>query len=111
MTPGKMASQLCHASKNCLLLAERTDPDLARQYQGPKFLGTQITLSAKDEAALRKAHHLAKEAGLITSLIEDEDHVIPGTLFDGSPIITALGIGPCTREQAKRITRQFKMVQ
>lgn len=111
MTPGKMASQLCHASKNCLLLAERADPDLARLYQGPKFLGTQITLKAKNEAALRKAHDLAKEAGLITSLIEDEDHVIPGTAFDGNPIITALGIGPCTREQAHAITKRFEMVR
>lgn len=111
MTTGKLASQTGHASKNCLLLAALTDPELARVYQGPKFLGTQITLQAKNEDALRKAHAAAQEAGLITSLIEDEDHIIPGTAFDGNPIITALGIGPCTRAQAHAITKRFDMIR
>lgn len=106
-----MASQLCHASKNCLLLTERADPSLARLYQGPKFLGTQITLSARNEDDLREAYALALETGLTASLIIDEDHVIPGTLFDGNPIVTALGIGPCTKAQAKKLTKRFRMVQ
>lgn len=31
--------------------------------------------------------------------------------FDGSPIVTALGIGPATREQIKKITKKFQLVK
>ena len=110
MMPGKLASQACHAAKNCVLMASRTDPELLRVYQGPDFIGTQIILKAKNEGALRRAHQLAEEAGLITSLIIDKNHVIPGTPFDGQPIVTALGIGPCTLEQAQHITKRFSAV-
>lgn len=110
MTPGKMASQACHAAKNCVLLASRRDPELLRVYQGPDFIGTQIILQAKNENALRAAHEAAEAAGLITSLIIDKNHIIPGTAFDGQPIITALGIGPCTKEQAHAITKKFRVV-
>jgi len=111
MTPGKAASQLCHASKNTLLLAERLSPELARIYQGPNFLGTQICLEARNADELLRARDLAREAGLLTSLIIDEGHIIPGTPFDGNPIITALGIGPCTKEQAHHITKRFKLIK
>lgn len=110
MTPGKMASQACHAAKNCVLLASRRDPELLRVYQGPDFIGTQIILKAKNEAAIRRAYEEAKAAGLITSLIIDKNHVMPGTAFDGQPIVTALGIGPCTKEQANQITKRFSVV-
>lgn len=110
MTPAKMASQACHAAKNCALLAAERKPDLIRLYQGPKGLGTQIILEAKNEDALRRAHEAAQEAGLITSLIIDEHHIMPPH-FDGSPIITALGIGPCTKEQAHHITKRFPLLR
>ena len=111
MKPGKLASQACHAAKNCVLLASRREPELLRVYQGPDFIGTQVILKAKNEAALRKAYEAAEEAGLITSLIIDKNHVIEGTAFDGQPIVTALGIGPCTREQAHAITKRFSAVE
>lgn len=110
MKPGKLASQACHAAKNCVLLASRRDPELLRVYQGPDFIGTQIILKAKNQGALERAYEAAQEAGLITSLITDKTHVIPGTAFDGNPIVTALGIGPCTQEQAHAITKRFSAV-
>ena len=110
MTPGKLASQAAHGAKNVLLLAYQKDPQLVRLYQGPNFLGTQIILSAPHEEALLLAYEKAKEAGLITSLIIDSGHVMPPH-FDGSPIITCLGIGPCSYEQAKKITKKFKLVK
>lgn len=111
MKPGKLASQACHAAKNCVLLASRRDPELLRVYQGPDFIGTQIILKAKNEGALKRAYEEAQAAGLITSLIVDKTHVIPGTAFDGQPIVTALGIGPCTKEQAHQITKRFSAVE
>lgn len=110
MTPGKMASQACHAAKNCVLLASRRDPALLRVYQGPDEIGTQIILKAKNEGALRRAQEAAEEAGLITNLVIDKNHIIEGTAFDGNPIVTALGIGPCTQEQAHAITKRFSAV-
>jgi PTH2 family peptidyl-tRNA hydrolase len=79
-------------------------------YQGPKFLGTQIILQAKDENALLQAHKAAKEAGLISSLIIDEGHILLPH-FTGQPIVTALGIGPCTKEEANSITKRFQLVK
>jgi len=105
-----LASQACHAAKNCVLLAQKNDPDLLRTYQGPDFIGTQIILEAKNEAAILKAYEAAVEAGLTTSLIIDKNHIMLPH-FDGSEIITALGIGPCTREQAHHITKRFRVVQ
>ena len=110
MPPGKLASQACHAAKNCAILAAQNDPELLRLYQGPDFLGTQIILTAKHEYALLKAYEKAQESGLITSLIIDKHHIMP-PFFDGNPITTALGIGPCTKEQANHITKKFQAVE
>jgi peptidyl-tRNA hydrolase len=109
MTTGKLASQACHAAKNVAIIAQQSEPDLLRTYQGLDFIGTQIILKAKNEAAILKAYEAAKDAGIICSLIVDQHHVMLPH-FDGNPIITALGIGPCTREQANHITKRFEMV-
>lgn len=110
MTPGKLASQACHGAKNCVLLAQKYAPDLLQTYQGLEFIGTQIILKAKNEAAILRAFEEAKAAGLICSLIVDKHHVMLPH-FTGDPIITGLGIGPCTREQAHPITKRFGVVQ
>lgn len=110
MTTGKLASQACHAAKNCVGIAQKYEPSLYETYQGPDFIGTQIILKAKNEEAILKAYEAAKAAGLICSLIVDQHHVMLPH-FDGNPIITALGIGPCTKEQAHAITKRFEMVK
>lgn len=110
MTPGKLASQACHAAKNCVLLANQYYPELLEAYQGSDFIGTQVVLKAKNEAAILRAYEEAKQAGLICSLIVDQHHIMLPH-FTGDPIITALGIGPCTKEQANSITKRFSVVQ
>lgn len=109
MTPGRLAAQACHAAKNCALLAQQQDPELLTLYQGPDFIGTQIILKAKNEHALRRAYEEAQAVGLISSLIIDRGNIYPG-FSDGEPIVTALGIGPCTKEQANFITKRFSAV-
>lgn len=108
MSPGKLSAQTGHAFANCAILALMNDPELLRVYQGPDFIGTKVSLVAKNEDALLRAYDEAREAGLITCLITDKNHIIPGTAFDGNEIVTALGIGPCTREQAHHITKRFR---
>ena len=109
MTPGRLAAQACHAAKNCAILAAHENPDRLRLYQGPGFIGTQIILKAKNQSALERAYEEATAAGLITSLTVDSGNIYPG-FSEGEPIITSLGIGPCTREEAHAITKRFSMV-
>lgn len=109
MPTGKLASQACHAAKNVAIMAARQNPLLLDEYQGEDFLGTQIVMKSKNESHLLQAYEEAKEAGLITSLIIDRDHILLPH-FTGAPIVTALGIGPATREQTGRILRRFSQV-
>lgn len=111
MTYGKMAAQAGHAYTNCALKEFSANPTTIHQYQGPEFIGTKVCLVSKNLDDLLNAYEKANETGLTTSLIIDRGHIIEGTPFDGNPIITALGIGPCTKEQVKKITRKFKMVK
>jgi peptidyl-tRNA hydrolase len=111
MSPGKLSAQTGHAFANCAITALAEDPELLRVYQGPDFIGTKVSLTAKSEGALLYAYEQARAAGLIACLITDKNHIIPGTSFDGNEIITALGIGPCTREQAHHITKKFQTVK
>lgn len=73
-------------------------------------MGTNVVLKSKNLNQLERAYREAKAAGIPCVLIEDEGHVMP-PFFDGSPIITALGIGPATREQVQHITKKFNLLQ
>lgn len=106
MPQGKSDSQSGHAYCNALLAALRSDPQLISAYQGDDDLGTKVCLVAPNEFRLQRAYQQAKLAGLPCALITDSGHVMPPH-FTGAPIITALGIGPATRDQIQHITRKF----
>ena len=108
MTPGKASAQAGHAYVNSLLEALKQNPDIVQEYQ-QDGLGTKICLVSKNLKDLIFANHLAKEAGLPNSLIVDSGHVMPPH-FDGNTIITALGIGPCTRADVGHITKGFLLL-
>lgn len=106
MPPGKLAAQAGHAYTDALCHALDTDPDRFWSYRRGNG-GSKVTLLAKNEHALRRAYAEAIEAGLPATLITDSGHVLLPH-FDGSPIVTALGIGPCRREECKHITKKFR---
>ena len=108
MTPGKASSQLGHAFKIITKNILENEPALARQYFGDG-IGTNICLKAKNLNSLQRAHREAMDAGLPCALITDEGHIMPPH-FDGSPIITALGIGPCRRDEIEHITKRFNCI-
>ena len=109
MTTGKSAAQLGHAFVNSLLEASKQNPNIVSQYQGDG-LGTKVCLVSKSLEDLQLAYHQAKEENLPCSLIIDSGHIhLPD--FNGSPIVTALGIGPCTKDQVKHITKRFKLYE
>lgn len=104
MTAGKAASQAGHAFLDSFLTAP---PDIASAYlaQG----GTKIVLAAADERALCDLYHHARMAKLPCAMVIESEHVMPPA-FDGSPIVTAIGIGPLSRSQAKPITRGLRLM-
>lgn len=107
MPAGKLASQAGHAYLNAYLEALKTDPETAAEYQ-KDGIGSKICLKAKNLDKLLTAYEAAKAAGIPCSLIEDENHIMPPH-FDGSPIITALGIGPALRSEIHPITKKFQV--
>lgn len=107
MTPGKAASQAGHAFLDAFEKCRLADPLRAQEYNGGTH-GTKVVLAAKTVDHLLTAQQMAQEWGIPCALITDSEHVMPPH-FDGSPTVTALGIGPCRREEIKAITKKFKL--
>ncbi|MBK1670680.1 hypothetical protein CKO28_21915 [Rhodovibrio sodomensis] len=105
MPPGKAAAQAGHAFAASLLAAVDLDPELLPVLQARSI--TRVVLCAGDLAALHVLHARARASGLPAALFEDRGHVLPPD-FDGTPIATALGIGPCCRSAARPITRGLR---
>lgn len=108
MAPGKLASQATHASRISLLHFLKRHPDRIDEFIDLNSCGSVVVLKAKNLGQLERARDQAEAAGLPTALFADREHVIPGTAFDGSPVVTALAIGPATREAMREITKRFR---
>jgi PTH2 family peptidyl-tRNA hydrolase len=109
MPVGKLAAQAGHAYEKSLLAALRDDPEILDAYHGADGLGTKVCLSANSEFRLLRAYEEAKAAGIPCALIIDQHHVLPPH-FDGSPIVTALGIGPARKADVCAITKRFSVL-
>jgi PTH2 family peptidyl-tRNA hydrolase len=80
--------------------------------------GTKVVLAARNLDALQRAQYEARAAGIPCALITDSGHILPATFdgtdwrqpFDGSPVVTALGLGPARREEAQHITDRFQLI-
>jgi peptidyl-tRNA hydrolase len=108
MSPGKLAAQAGHAFLDAFLIALKQRPDDARAYRDGCH-GTKLALVAESLDDILRAWALAGRAGVPAVLITDSGHILPPS-FDGSPIITALGLGPARRSEVRRITRHFTLV-
>lgn len=109
MPPGKLSAQAGHAYTDSLMSALEISEDLVKDYRNLDKGGSKVTLKSKNLNQLLKAYDKAKELGLPCALIVDQHHILPPH-FDGSPVVTALGIGPCTKEACKEITKKFNCV-
>lgn len=107
MSPGKQAAQAGHAFLGAYLAAVDLRPEISRRYAHLRP-GTKVTLMAPDLERLHSACVRAEALGLPCAWIVDSGHVMPPH-FDGSPVVTALGLGPVTREEVNRITRGFAL--
>lgn len=107
MSDGKAIAQAGHAYVDTLLDAFETDPERARSYASLKP-GTKIALEGGSEHSLHKLHELCRASGTPCHLIVDHGHVeLPD--FDGSEVLTALGVGPIDRKTARRLLSKFKL--
>lgn len=98
MDAGKIASQAGHAYVGAVITAQDTHPSVLAEYHKdlPHSPGTKVCLRIKSPQALFRAEAEAKAAGLPVFRVIDSGCA---NFFGGLPIVTALGIGPATRDQ------------
>jgi peptidyl-tRNA hydrolase, PTH2 family len=111
MSEGKAAAQAGHAWTDVLLHGLFSDIPavraLAQAYAALKP-GTKVCLDGGDGTdLLRLADSLAAD-GIPHVLIHDQGHVEPPH-FDGGRILTAVGVGPLTRDMRPRALRRLRL--
>lgn len=109
MPPGKLAAQAGHAYTDSLCNALATDTLRFDNYRNDEKGGSKVTLKAKNESQLITAYNKIRSLGIPCAIIVDREHILPPH-FDGSPVITAIGIGPCTQDEVRHITKKFNCV-
>lgn len=102
MDVGKMVSQGAHASMKVLVCNEGYTR--IKEWLGGSF--TKVVVKGKNENQMMKAYEKAKENGVLAEYIIDEGR----TVFDGTPALTAVAIGPDTDENLKPITKRFNLL-
>lgn len=109
MPAGKLGAQACHASRLSLLRFLKSHPERADEFLSLNSAGSMILLRGRHLGDLERAHAQSEAAGLPTALFTDSGHILLPH-FDGSPVTTALAIGPATRESMRHITKRFRVV-
>ena len=109
MPTGKLAAQAGHAftdaAHECLLRR----PDRYHAYHDGEG-GSKSTVEARNLHQLERARRECEDAELPYALVVDSGHVLLPH-FTGERIVTALGIGPCTRAQCRHIVKRFRSVR
>lgn len=104
MTPGKAVSQGGHAFEDSFVKAERS---ISLSYLADG--ATKIALVAPDLPSIQSLYEQALAANVPCALVVEDGHVMP-PVFDGSPIVTALGIGPVERCKVRHITKGLPLM-
>lgn len=110
MPNGKLSAQTGHAFASTLVNASKSHPHEYKRYVSSDNAGSKVSLYSKSEDCLVDAYNKALSMNIPCSIIVDSNHIMLPH-FDGSPIITALGIGPCTKHQVRSITKKFKCIK
>ena len=110
MTAGKLSAQTGHAFEASMTQSAISHPLRYQSYRD-SVGGSKVSLEGKNSRALLRAYDLARAANLPCTVVVDRDHVIPETVFDGKPIITAISIGPVTKSESRYITKKFNCIK
>ena len=100
MPKGKMAAQACHSSVESTL---KSDKENVKEWKKDGMM--KAILRVDSEKELLKYNQMAKDSGLITSLITDA-----GRTFFKEPTRTCLAIGPDKDEKIDKITGKLKLI-
>ncbi len=109
MPAGKLSAQAGHAYDDVLFKAQQSNPLRRNNYRNLGKGGSKVTLKAKNLNQLIRAYNDIDALGIPVSVVVDQGHVFPPH-FSGEPIITAIGIGPCTQDEVRHITKKFNCV-
>ena len=106
MDAGKTASQAGHAYLGAFLQASK---EIQEKYHDrfPESPGTKICLQADNLGQIILAETEAKRLGIPYFRVIDSGCK---NFFGGEPIVTALGLGPATKDQIKSITGRFRLL-
>jgi peptidyl-tRNA hydrolase, PTH2 family len=107
MSSGKIASQSGHAYLGAFVRCKDTSVKDEYHSELPNSPGTKVCLKAKNLDQILRAEAECIEAGLPYFKVIDSGCE---NFYGGKPIVTALGIGPCTKEQVKHITKRFQLL-
>jgi peptidyl-tRNA hydrolase len=107
MSPGKAIAQAGHAYLGSYLNAASQGLIEASAY-ATQLPGTKISLIGGSESDLRRLQSAVDERGIPSFLVVDQGHVeYPD--FDGSPTVTALGIGPVLGRDVRRLLSRLPL--
>lgn len=107
MEAGKIASQAGHAFLGSYIQCKNQDVLSEYHKDFPKSPGTKVCLKIPDLAQLHRIECEARQSGISTFVVVDSG--CPN-FFGGKPTVTALGIGPATKEQIKHLTGELKLL-
>ena len=110
MPTGKLAAQATHAARVSLLKYISQNPDQLQDFIDLGSCGSVVVLHAKNLKHLVDCHEKALSEGFPTALFTDSQHILLPH-FDGSPVVTALAIGPAPRHTMRHLTKKFQCVQ
>lgn len=109
MPKGKLMSQLGHAYAKSLYSASITHPKVAHEFIFGNG-GSIVSLYAKNENQIIELYNKVISLDIPAYIVVDSNHVLLPK-FDGKPIITALGIGPCLKDDIQHLTKKFQCIQ
>lgn len=109
MPPGKLAAQAGHAYTDALLDCLDRDPALVDRYRRGDNAGSKACLKARNAFALERLADECRLSDVAHAVVIDSGHVLLPH-FDGSEIMTAVGIGPISRKDARRLVKRFNCV-
>jgi len=107
MSPGKAHAQTGHAFTDALLHALSQNNHRAHAYARLRP-GTKICLNGGSHADLLRLLDRLSETPLTYVSIIDSGHV-EAPDFDGSPVLTAIGVGPILRAEAPSFLKRLPL--
>jgi len=110
MDRGKLAAQCGHAARLSLLQFLRDNPHYLSEFLDRNSVGTLVVLEAPNLHHLHELSLTASQHGLPWALFVDSGHILPPH-FDGTPIETALAIGPAIQQRIKPLLRAYRCVK